>query len=98
MKDWRVRVWGMHERANIQLSRVDRSKLEAVAANGDSPQKHVWRATIVLVMADGRGTAEITQAQGQDADLALAGTFSLRRSRRPLAGQDPAVAYSAAEP
>jgi transposase len=60
-----VRVWGMHERTNIQLSRADRSKLEAVVANRNSPQKHVWRAKIVLLTADGRGTAEIMQATGK---------------------------------
>ena len=90
----------MHERTNIQLSRADRHKLEAVVANRNSPQKHVWRAKIVLLTADGRGTAEIMQAtgQGQDGDLALAGTFPRRRSRGPLAGQDASVAYSAVEP
>jgi hypothetical protein len=41
----------MHERTNIRLSAADRSELETVAANRNSPQKHVWRAKIVL---DGR--------------------------------------------
>ncbi len=54
----------MHERTNIQLSRADRSKLEAVVANRNSPQKHAWRAKIVLLTADGRGTAEIMLATG----------------------------------
>src|SRR5947209_13377257 len=55
----------MHERTNIQLKRADRSKLEAVVANRNSPQKHVWRARIVLLTADGRGTAEIMQGTGK---------------------------------
>jgi transposase len=55
----------MHERTNIQLSRADRSKLEAVVANRNSPQKHAWRVKIVLLTADGRGTAEIMQATGK---------------------------------
>src|SRR6266446_6511510 len=66
----------MHERTNIQLSRADRSKLEAVVANRNSPQKHVWRAKIVLLTADGRGTAEIMQATGLWRD-------KTRRSRIP---------------
>jgi hypothetical protein len=49
----------MHERTNIRLSAAARSELEAVVANRNSPQKHVWRASIVLLTADGRGTAEI---------------------------------------
>ena len=55
----------MHERTNIQLNRGERSKLEAVIANRNSPQKHVWRAKIVLLTAAGRGTAEIMQATGK---------------------------------
>src|SRR5258706_5144509 len=55
----------MHERTNIQLSRADRNKLEAVVANRNSPQKHAWRAKIVLLTAEGRGTAEIMQATGR---------------------------------
>jgi hypothetical protein len=55
----------MHERTKVQLSRADRSKLEAVVANRNSPQKQVWRAKIILLTADGCGTAEIMQATGK---------------------------------
>ena len=55
----------MHERTNIRLSAADRSELEAVAANRNSPQKHVWRAKIVLLTADGHGTADIMRATGK---------------------------------
>jgi transposase len=55
----------MHERTNIQLSRSERRNLEAVVANRNSPQKHAWRAKIVLLTAGGRGTAEIMQATGK---------------------------------
>ena len=55
----------MHERRKIRLNAADRSELEAVVANRNSPQKHVWRAKIVLLTADGRGTAEIMQATGK---------------------------------
>ena len=47
------------------LSVADRRELEAVVANRNSPQKHVWRAKIVLLTADGRGTAEIMRAAGK---------------------------------
>jgi hypothetical protein len=43
----------MHERTNIRLSRADCSTLEAAVADRNSPQKHVWRARIVLLTADG---------------------------------------------
>ena len=55
----------MHERTNIRLSRADRSTLEAAVADRNSPQKHVWRARIVLLTADGHGTAEIMGATGK---------------------------------
>src|SRR5260370_41768760 len=55
----------MHERTTIHLTQAARSKLEAVVANRNSPQKHVWRAKIVLLTANGRGTAEIMQATGK---------------------------------
>ena len=50
---------------NIRLSAADRSELEAVVANRNSPQKHVWRARIVLLTADGHGTADIMRATGK---------------------------------
>jgi transposase len=55
----------MHERTNIRLSAAERSELEAVVANRNSPQKHVWRAKIVLLTADARGTADIMRATGK---------------------------------
>ena len=36
-----------------------------MVANRNSPQKHVWRAKIVLLTAEGHGTAEIMQATGK---------------------------------
>lgn len=55
----------MHERTNLRLSTADRRTLEAVVANRNSSQKHVWRAKIVLLTASGHGTAEIMQATGK---------------------------------
>jgi hypothetical protein len=40
------------------VSAADRGRLEAVVADRNSPQKHVWRARIVLATADGLGTGE----------------------------------------
>jgi transposase len=55
----------MHERTNIRLRAADRKTLEAVVANRNSPQKHVWRAKIILLTAKGYGTAEIMRATGK---------------------------------
>jgi transposase len=43
----------------VEVSAADRQQLAAIVADRNSPQKHVWRARIVLLTADGCGTAEI---------------------------------------
>ena len=55
----------MHERTDIKLKRQDRARLEAVVANRNSPQKHVWRARIILMTAAGHGTADIMRQTGK---------------------------------
>ena len=64
--DWPdVRVWGMREGIIVEVSAADRIRLEAVVADRNSPQKHVWRARIVLLTADGIGTVEIMRLTGK---------------------------------
>jgi transposase len=48
----------------VKVSAKDRAQLEAVVADRNSPQKHVWRAQIVLLTAAGCGTAEIMRSSG----------------------------------
>ena len=55
----------MHRRTQITLNAAQRSELETVVANRNSAQKHVWRARIVLLTADGHGTAEIQERTGK---------------------------------
>src|SRR6266487_6078752 len=49
----------MRKGIEVRLGRGDRERLEAVIGSGNSPQKHVWRARIVLLSADGVGTMAI---------------------------------------
>ena len=51
----------MREGISVEVSTADRARLEAVVANRNSPQKHVWRAEIILATADGLGTGEIVR-------------------------------------
>ena len=44
---------------------ADRARLEAVVADRNSPQKHVWRAGIILATAAGAGTVEIMRRTGK---------------------------------
>jgi transposase len=55
----------MREGISVEVSAADRARLEAVVADRNSPQKHVWRARIILATADGCGTAEIMRRAGK---------------------------------
>ena len=54
----------MRTSVTIQLSPTDRKRLRTIVDDRNSPQKHVWRARIVLATADGLGTMEIMQTAG----------------------------------
>lgn len=47
------------------VSSADRLALEEVVRNRNSPQKHVWRASIILLSADGFGTVSIMAQTGK---------------------------------
>ena len=55
----------MRKGITVTVNASDRARLEAVVANRNSPQKHVWRCRIVLLTADGLGTAAIMQRTGK---------------------------------
>lgn len=50
-------------REGITLGAGDRSRLEAVVADRNSPQKHVWRARIVLLAARLLGATDLAGAR-----------------------------------
>ena len=50
---------------SFELSPSDRSRLEALTRDRNTPQKHVWRSMIVLLSASGVGTAEIMRQTGK---------------------------------
>jgi hypothetical protein len=54
----------MRSGVTVHLSPTDRKRLRAIVDDRNSPQKHVWRATIVLATADGFGTARIMRTAG----------------------------------
>ena len=49
----------------MNVTRADRRRLEAIVADRSAPQKHVWRANIILATADGCGTVEIMRRSGK---------------------------------
>jgi transposase len=48
----------------ISVTTADRERLLAIRTNRNSLQKHVWRADIILLTAEGHGTAEIMRRAG----------------------------------
>ena len=84
----------MREPCCLWLSATDRARLAAIVADRNSPQKHVWRAQIVLLSADRLGTVEIMRRTGKakasvwrwQARYLEAGVDGLLRDRtRPVA-------------
>src|SRR5712692_1367473 len=55
----------MRKGIEVRLGPGDRERLEAVIGSGNSSQKHVWRARIVLLSADGVGTMAIQRQTGK---------------------------------
>ena len=55
----------MKKGIEVRLGPGDQERLEAVIGSGNSPQKHVWRARIVLLSADRVGTMAIQHQTGK---------------------------------
>ena len=49
----------------VDVSAADRARLEAIVTDRNSPQKHVWRARIVLLIGEDLGTVEIMRRTGK---------------------------------
>jgi transposase len=87
----------MRSGISISVSAADRRRLEAIVAGRNSPQKHVWRARIVLLTSDGLGTNAIMAATGTSkptvwrwqARFAEEGVDGLLRDRTRPPGKAP---------
>src|SRR5258705_1979454 len=81
----------------VNVTRADRRRLEAIVADRSAPQKHVWRANIILATADGCGTAEIMRRSGKakpvvwtwQARFMAEGVAGLLRDKTRKPGQPP---------
>ena len=65
----------------MNATSADRHRLEAIVLDRSAPQKHVWRANIILATADGCGTAEIMRAD-EAGGMEMAGAVHGRGRRR----------------
>ena len=52
-------------RISLTVFAADRRRLTALVKDRNTPQKHVWRAEIVLLSADGLGTVAIMRRTGK---------------------------------
>ena len=50
---------------SLSLADGDRDRLNIIVADRNTPQKHVWRARIVLLTGDGQGTNTIMATTGK---------------------------------
>ena len=55
----------MRSGISFVVSASDRQRLSAVVSDPKSPQKHVWRARIILLSGEGPGTSAIMAATGK---------------------------------
>jgi transposase len=62
---WFVPLSGMRKGISIEITPADRGRLQSIVRDRNSPQKHVWRARIVLLSGDGLGTMAIMRAVGK---------------------------------
>jgi hypothetical protein len=46
----------------IEVTPADQARLQSIIRDRNSPQKHVWRAQIIVRTADGKGTTAIARA------------------------------------
>src|SRR5437763_17068339 len=84
----------MRKGIEIRFGRGDRERLEAVIGSGNSPQKHVWRARIVLLSAAGVGTMAIQRqtGKGKPTIWRWQARFMAEGARRNAAGRQTALA------
>jgi transposase len=55
----------MRKGISITVTAEDRVRLDTIIRNRNSLQKHVWRARIIVLTADGEGATAITRAVGK---------------------------------
>ena len=60
-----VRVCDMRTGITVTVSPADHDRLTGIVSEGNSPPKHVWRAEIVLSIAEGEGSSAIMSATGK---------------------------------
>ena len=92
-----MRLSVMRKGISISVTAEDRVRLDTIIRNRNTPQKHVWRARIVVLTADGEGTTAITRAVGKGKTVVWRwqARFMHEGGRGADPRQDPALAHPA---
>ena len=86
----------MRSGITFEVTAADRTRLEAITADRNRPQKHFWRANIILLSGAGCGTAEIMRRTGKAKTCIWQERYIAPERGRSFAGQDPTLAQAAA--
>lgn len=52
----------MRQGITVEVTPAARERLQSIVRDPNSPQKHVWRARIVMLSGDGLGTMAVMRA------------------------------------
>ena len=61
----------------VEVSPADRARSQSIIRERNSPQKHVWRARIIVRTGDGAGTTAVKRAVGKGKTRGLAQAVAL---------------------
>jgi DNA invertase Pin-like site-specific DNA recombinase len=86
-----VRVCGMRADVSLSVTPGDLDRLHALVKDRNRPQKHVWRAQIVLLGAEGLGTNAIMRETGKSKTCVW-------RWQERFAGRDPRASRGSIPP
>ena len=92
-----MRLLVMRKGISITVTPADRVRLQSIIRDRNSPQKHVWRARIIVLTADGNGTTAITRAVGKGKTVVWRWQERfIHKGVEGLTREDPALAHPAA--
>src|SRR3984893_11728367 len=60
-----MRLWGMRKGIIVEGMPADRARLQSIIRDRNSPQKHVWRARIIVLTAGGARAPALMRAVGK---------------------------------
>ena len=85
----------MRKGISITVTSADRMRLQSIIRDRNSPQKHVWRARIIVLTADGEGTTGVMRAVGKGKTVVW--RWQERFMQEGVEGltRDPALAHPA---